>query len=58
MNMNWNVSKLPFPNYPLGSIRAGFYNAGLRTNNGGSATGDPLSPGSSNFTKNGKNRIL
>jgi len=50
VNMNWNVSKLPFPNYPLGSIRAGFYNAGLWTNNGGSATGDPLIAG--NITSN------
>nr|MBA4166144.1 hypothetical protein [Chitinophagaceae bacterium] len=39
-----------FPDYPLGSIRAGYYNAGLWTSYGGSATGDPLISG--NITSN------
>ena len=45
VNLNWDVAKIPFPNYPLGSIRAGYYNAGLWTNYNGSATGNPLVSG-------------
>jgi hypothetical protein len=50
LNLNWDVSKIAFPDYPLPSIRAGYYSGGLWTNAGGSATGDPLISG--NITSN------
>lgn len=50
VNMNWDNSKIAFPQYPLASIRAGYYNAGLWTNYGGSATGNTTTTG--NITSN------
>ena len=49
VNMNWDVSRIAFPNYALADIRAAYYN-GLWTSYGGSATGDPLVSG--NITSN------
>ncbi|HMU11297.1 MAG TPA: hypothetical protein PKC54_14895 [Ferruginibacter sp.] len=39
VTMNWDVSKVPFPNVMLSSIRASYYNGSLWSNIGGSATG-------------------
>ena len=50
VNMNWNNSKITFPQYPLASIRAGYYSGGLWTNFGGSAVGTPATTG--NITSN------
>jgi len=39
VTMNWDVSKVAFPNVMLSSIRASYYNGSLWSNIGGSATG-------------------
>lgn len=46
VTMNWDVSKVPFPNVMLSSIRASYYNGSLWSNIGGSATGVVASAGS------------
>ncbi len=46
VSMNWDVSKVPFPNVMLSSIRASYYNGSLWSNIGGSATGAVASAGS------------
>lgn len=46
INMNWDNSKVQFPDYPLTSIRVANYTAGAWTNQGGSATGDVTTTGS------------
>jgi hypothetical protein len=46
VDMNWNNSKVTFPNYMLASIRAAYYTAGMWTNVGGNATGNVATTGS------------
>lgn len=48
--MNWNNSKVPFPNYVLTAIRATWYNGAFWTDQGGSASGNILTTG--NITSN------
>jgi hypothetical protein len=48
--MNWDRSKVEFPQYVLSTIRAAYYTAGQWTNEGGSATGDVATTG--NITSN------
>jgi hypothetical protein len=46
VDMNWNNSKVTFPNYMLASIRAAYYTGGMWTNVGGNATGNVATTGS------------
>ena len=46
VDMNWNNSKVTFPNYMLASIRVAYYTGGMWTNVGGSATGNVATTGS------------
>ena len=43
--MNWNYSKVYFPNYIVADIRVAGYNGSLWTDNGGSATGNAATTG-------------
>lgn len=45
MAMNWNFSKVAFPNYVLSDIRVANYTAGNWTNRGGSASGNVTTTG-------------
>jgi hypothetical protein len=45
VTLNWDASKISFPQYSLGSIRVAQYNVNLWTNRGGTATGDPTTTG-------------
>jgi len=40
IHLNWDASKVIFPQYVLTAIRVGYYTGGLWTNQGGSATGN------------------
>lgn len=46
VDINWDYSKVTFPNYILASIRAAKYTGGMWTNQGGTATGDVTTTGS------------
>jgi hypothetical protein len=46
VDMNWNFSKVAFPNYMLASIRVANYSAGMWTNRGGTAAGNVTTTGS------------
>ncbi len=43
--MNWNYSKVYFPNYIIADIRVAGYNGSLWTNNGGTASGSAATTG-------------
>jgi hypothetical protein len=45
VDMNWNNSKVTFPNYMLASIRVANYTGGMWTSVGGSATGNVSTTG-------------
>ncbi|HUQ66401.1 MAG TPA: T9SS type A sorting domain-containing protein [Flavitalea sp.] len=45
VDMNWNNSKVTFPNYMLASIRVANYTGGMWTNTGGTATGNVTTTG-------------
>lgn len=45
VTMNWDNSKVPFPNFPLAEIRAVQYSGGLWTSRGGTATGNTTTTG-------------
>jgi hypothetical protein len=45
IDMNWDNSKITFPNYLLASIRAAHYTGGMWTNVGGNATGNVATTG-------------
>ena len=45
VNLNWDNSKITFPNYLLASIRVAYYTGGMWTNAGGNATGDVSTTG-------------
>lgn len=46
VTMNWNRSKVYFPNWIMPDIRAAEYNGSMWTNQGGTATGDVTTTGS------------
>src|SRR5688572_13156978 len=46
INMNWDNSKIIFPDYLLPELRASWYNGGAWTDQGGSATGNVYTTGS------------
>ncbi|MBL7700484.1 MAG: hypothetical protein JNK79_20125 [Chitinophagaceae bacterium] len=46
VDINWDNSKVQFPNYLLASIRVANYSAGMWTNRGGTATGNVTTTGS------------
>jgi hypothetical protein len=46
LNMNWDNSKISFPDYTLSELRASWYNGGAWTNQGGTATGNVFTTGS------------
>jgi hypothetical protein len=46
VDMNWNNSKVTFPNYMLASIRVANYTGGMWTSMGGNATGNVATTGS------------
>ncbi len=46
ITMNWDNSKIPFPNVMLSNTRAAFYNGSFWTNIGGVGTGSALTTGS------------
>ncbi|MEO8583172.1 MAG: hypothetical protein ABI415_05210 [Flavitalea sp.] len=48
--MNWDNSKITFPQYPLASIRAAYYTGGFWTDQGAGATGNVTTTG--NITSN------
>lgn len=50
VNLNWEHSKVAFPDYPLASIRVANYSAGMWTSRGGSATGNVTTTGNINST--------
>lgn len=45
VQLNWDSSKVPFPNYVLNDLRAAVYSAGQWTNAGGSASGSIATTG-------------
>lgn len=45
VNLNWEHSKVSFPDYPLASIRVANYSGGMWTGRGGSATGNVATTG-------------
>ena len=51
--LNWDDSKVNFPDYVLSAIRVGYFTGGLWTDQGGSATGDITTTG--NITSNPMN---
>jgi hypothetical protein len=46
VDMNWNTSKVTFPNYMLASIRVANYTGGMWTSVGGNASGNVTTTGS------------
>ncbi|THU40439.1 T9SS type A sorting domain-containing protein [Niastella caeni] len=46
VTLNWNHSKVAFPNYLLSEVRATYYNTSMWVNEGGSATGTVTTTGS------------
>lgn len=50
VNVNWEHSKVAFPDYPLASIRVANYSGGMWTSRGGSATGSVSTTGNINST--------
>jgi hypothetical protein len=45
IDMNWDNSKVTFPDYMLASIRVAYYTGGMWTNAGGNATGNVATTG-------------
>jgi hypothetical protein len=51
--MNWDNTKIPFPDYVLSEIRAVYYSGGVWTDQGGTATGNVFTQGGiTSFTVN------
>lgn len=46
LNMNWDNSKISFPDFVLADIRASYYNGSIWTDQGGSASGNVYTTGS------------
>ena len=46
VTLNWDDSKITFPNFVVSDIRATYYNSGIWINEGGTASGDVTTTGS------------